>query len=64
MIGLAIASPLNMDGLGRQGQELAGARRRATKALKVIGHRQRFAEAVHALDGAKGPVCSGPCCGR
>jgi len=35
--------------------ELAGARRRANKALKTIGHSATLSDAVRALDGVKGP---------
>jgi len=55
MIGLAIASLATWTVWVAKTLELAGARRRATKALKVIGHSATLAEAVHALDGAKGP---------
>ncbi len=55
MIGLALASLATWTVWVAKTLELAGARRRATKALKVIGHSATLAEAVRALDGAKGP---------
>ncbi|MBQ0710932.1 MULTISPECIES: tonB-system energizer ExbB [unclassified Ochrobactrum] len=55
MIGLALASLATWTVWVAKSLELAGARRRATKALKVIGHSATLAEAVRALDGAKGP---------
>ncbi|MEJ5020261.1 tonB-system energizer ExbB [Ochrobactrum vermis] len=55
MIGLAIASLATWTIWVAKSLELAGARRRATKALKIIGHSATLAEAVRSLDGAKGP---------
>lgn len=55
MIGLALASLATWTVWVAKTLELAGARRRAYKALKVIGHSATLAEAVRALDGAKGP---------
>lgn len=55
MIGLALASLATWTVWVAKTLELAGARRRATRALKVIGHSATLAEAVRSLDGAKGP---------
>ncbi|ERU09923.1 tonB-system energizer ExbB [Brucella canis 04-2330-1] len=55
MIGLAIASLATWTVWVAKSLELAGARRRANKALKIIGHSATLNDAVHALDGAKGP---------
>ncbi len=55
MIGLALASLATWTVWVAKSLELAGARRRATKALKVIGHSATLAEAVRSLEGAKGP---------
>lgn len=55
MIGLALASLATWTVWVAKSLELAGARRRANKALKVIGHSATLAEAVRALEGAKGP---------
>ncbi|NKW79624.1 tonB-system energizer ExbB [Ochrobactrum pecoris] len=55
MIGLAFASLATWTIWVAKSLELAGARRRATKALKVIGHSATLAEAVRSLEDAKGP---------
>ncbi|MHC5233773.1 tonB-system energizer ExbB [Brucella sp. LJL56] len=55
MIGLALASLATWTIWVAKSLELAGARRRATKALKVIGHSATLAEAVRSLEDAKGP---------
>jgi len=56
MIGLAIASLLTWTIWIAKSLELAGARSRAKRALKVIGHSATLAEAVRSLDGVKGPA--------
>ncbi|MBC2886888.1 tonB-system energizer ExbB [Ochrobactrum sp. CM-21-5] len=56
MIGLALASLATWTVWVAKSLELAGARRRASKALKIIGHSATLADAVRALDGAKGPA--------
>ncbi len=55
MIGLGIASLATWTVWVAKSLELAGARRRANKALKIIGHSATLNEAVRALDGVKGP---------
>ncbi|MGV6902949.1 tonB-system energizer ExbB [Brucella amazoniensis] len=61
MIGLAIASLATWTVWVAKSLELAGARRRANKALKIIGHSATLNDAVHALDGAKGPGAAFVC---
>ncbi|WP_094505436.1 tonB-system energizer ExbB [Brucella thiophenivorans] len=56
MIGLAIASLLTWTIWIAKSLELAGARSRAKRALKVIGHSATLSEAVRSLEGAKGPA--------
>lgn len=56
MIGLAVASLLTWTIWVAKSFELAGARRRANRALKVIGHSATLADAVRSLEGAKGPA--------
>jgi len=56
MIGLAIASLATWTIWVAKSLELAGARSRAKRALKVIGHSATLAEAVRSLDGVKGPA--------
>ncbi|MCI1000019.1 tonB-system energizer ExbB [Ochrobactrum sp. C6C9] len=55
MIGLGLASLATWTIWVAKSLELAGARRRANKALKTIGHSATLSEAVRALDGVKGP---------
>ena len=56
MIGLAVASLLTWTIWIAKSLELAGARSRAKRALKVIGHSATLSEAVRSLEGAKGPA--------
>ncbi|WP_413572056.1 tonB-system energizer ExbB [Brucella sp. H1_1004] len=56
MIGLAVASLATWTIWVAKSLELAGARSRAKRALKVIGHSATLAEAVRSLDGVKGPA--------
>lgn len=56
MIGLAVASILTWTIWVAKSLELAGARSRAKRALKVIGHSATLSEAVRSLDGVKGPA--------
>ena len=56
MIGLALASLITWTVFVAKMLELAGARSRARKALKTIGHSASLAEAVGALEKAKGPA--------
>jgi len=56
MIGLAVASLLTWTIWIAKSLELAGARSRAKRALKVIGHSATLSEAVRTLEGAKGPA--------
>lgn len=56
MIGLAIASLATWTIWVAKSLELTGARSRAKRALKVIGHSATLAEAVRSLDGIKGPA--------
>lgn len=56
MIGLAIASLLTWTIWVAKSLELAGARRRANKALKVIGHSATLSDAVRVLEAVKGPA--------
>lgn len=56
MIGLALASLLTWTIWVAKSLELAGARSRAKRALKVIGHSATLAEAARSLDGVKGPA--------
>ncbi len=55
MIGLGLASLATWTIWVAKSLELAGARRRANKALKTIGHSATLSDAVRALDGVKGP---------
>jgi len=55
MIGLGLASLATWTIWVAKSLELAGARRRAHKALKTIGHSATLSDAVRALDGVKGP---------
>lgn len=55
MIGLALASLATWTVWVAKSLELAGARSRARKALKIIGHSATLAEAARALEDAKGP---------
>ena len=55
MIGLALASLATWTIWVAKSLELAGARSRAKRAMKVIGHSATLSEAVRSLDGAKGP---------
>ncbi|WP_343312707.1 tonB-system energizer ExbB [Brucella sp. BE17] len=55
MIGLALASLATWTVWIAKSLELSGARRRARKALKIIGHSATLSDAVSALDGVKGP---------
>ncbi|MGU3400330.1 tonB-system energizer ExbB [Brucellaceae bacterium D45D] len=55
MIGLALASLATWTVWIAKSLELSGARRRARKALKIIGHSATLSDAVNALDGVKGP---------
>ena len=56
MIGLGLASLATWTIWVAKSLELAGARRRANKALKTIGHSATLSEAVRSLDGVKGPA--------
>ena len=56
MIGLALASLATWTVWVAKSLELAGARSRAKRAMKVIGHSATLSEAVRSLDGAKGPA--------
>lgn len=56
MIGLALASLLTWTVWVAKTLELSGARRRARKALKVIGHAASLNDAVRDLQGLKGPA--------
>ncbi|MFD1199633.1 tonB-system energizer ExbB [Brucella gallinifaecis] len=56
MIGLALASLATWTIWIAKSLELAGARSRVKRALKVIGHSATLSEAVSSLDGAKGPA--------
>ncbi len=55
MIGLALASLATWTVWVAKSLELAGARSRAHKALKIIGHSATLSEAARALEDAKGP---------
>lgn len=56
MIGLAIASLTTWTVWVAKSLELAGARRRVHKALKVIGHAATLSDAARNLHDAKGPA--------
>ncbi|MCL7998383.1 tonB-system energizer ExbB [Brucella sp. 21LCYQ03] len=56
MIGLAVASLLTWTIWIAKSLELAGARSRAKRALKIIGHSATLSEAVRSLDNMKGPA--------
>ncbi|MCV9909630.1 tonB-system energizer ExbB [Brucella sp. HL-2] len=56
MIGLALASLATWTVWVAKSLELAGARSRAKRAMKVIGHSATLSEAVRSLDDAKGPA--------
>jgi len=56
MIGLALASLATWTVWVAKSLELAGARSRAKRAMKVIGHSATLSDAVRSLDGAKGPA--------
>lgn len=56
MIGLAVASLLTWTIWIAKSLELAGARSRAKRALKIIGHSATLSEAVRTLEGAEGPA--------
>lgn len=56
MIGLALASLATWTIWVAKSLELAGARSRAKRAMKVIGHSATLSDAVRSLDGAKGPA--------
>ncbi len=55
MIGLGLASLATWTVWIAKSLELAGARSRAKRALKIIGHSATLSEAVETLDGMKGP---------
>lgn len=55
MIGLGLASLATWTVWIAKSIELGGARSRAKKALKIIGHSATLSEAVETLDGVKGP---------
>ena len=56
MIGLALASLATWTVWVAKSLELAGARSRAKRALKIIGHSATLSDAVRSLEGAKGPA--------